>query len=121
MQKRFLLFLGGCIPSRLLLVGLAKYMPLVYLPYLGYMTLVMGLGFLYLYFTGERKVGAETFGHPIWWRNYRIIHGIFYLVFSYYAIHKYANAYLFLLYDTLIGLGLFLVHHYSMGDFIKLY
>ena len=60
-QKRFLLFLGGCIPARLALVGLAKYLPNKYLPYLGYITLLMALGFLYLYFTGSRKVGQETF------------------------------------------------------------
>jgi hypothetical protein len=120
-QKRFLLFLGGCIPARLALVGLAKYLPNKYLPYLGYITLLMALGFLYLYFTGARKVGQETFGQPIWWSKFRIIHGLLYLVFSYYAINRYANAYLFLLYDTFIGLGLFLIHHYSVGSFNKLW
>jgi hypothetical protein len=120
-QKRFLLFLGLCIPSRLALVGLAKYLPNKYLPYLGYITLIMAMGFLYLYFTGARKVGAETFGQPIWWSKFRIIHGLLYLIFSYYAINRYASAYLFLLYDTLIGLGLFLIYHYSVGDFNKLW
>jgi hypothetical protein len=120
-QKRFLLFLGGCIPSRLALVGLAKYLPNKYLPYLGYITLLMALGFLYLYFTGSRKVGQETFGQPIWWSKFRIIHGILYLLFSFYAINGYANAYLFLLYDTFLGLGLFLIHHYSVGNFKKLW
>jgi hypothetical protein len=81
----------------------------------------MALGFLYLYFSGARKVGPETFGQPIWWNKFRIIHGILYLLFSFYAINRYANAYLFLLYDTLIGLALFLGHHYSVGDFNKLY
>jgi hypothetical protein len=121
LQKRFLLFLGGCIPSRLALTALAKYMPNKYLPYLGLITLLMALGFLYLYFTGARKVGPETFGQPIWWNKFRIIHGILYLLFSFYAINRYASAYLFLLYDTLIGLTLFLGHHYSVGDFNKLY
>ena len=120
-QKRFLLFLGLCIPSRLLLVALAKYMPNKYLPYLGYITLLMALGFLYLYITGTRKVGAETFGQPIWWSKFRIIHGLFYLLFSFYAINHYSSAYLILLYDTLIGLGLFLVHHYYAGNFNKLW
>ncbi len=96
-QKRFLLFLGGCIPVRLAMVLLAKYIPLVYLPWM------------------------ETFGQPIWWRPFRIIHGLFYLIFSLLAIYKYANAYLVLLFDTLIGLGLFLWHHYTEGNFDKLF
>lgn len=120
-QKRFLLFLGLCIPSRLALTGLAKYLPNKYLPYLGCITLLMALGFLYLYFTSSRKVGQETFGQPIWWSKFRIVHGLLYLIFSYYAINRCASAYLFLLYDTLIGLGLFLVHHYSAGNFNKLW
>ena len=120
-QKRFLLFLGGCIPARLFLVALAKYMPNNYLRYLGFITLLMALGFLYLYFTGARKVGVETFGQPIWWNKFRIIHGLLYFIFSYYAINGYASAYLILLYDTLIGLVLFLIHHYSVGNFNKLW
>ena len=120
LQKRFLLFLGGCIPSRFALMYLAKSMPNKYLPYLGYITLLMALGFIYLYFTNTRTVGAETFGQPIWWKNLRIVHGILYLLFSLFAINHYANAYLFLLYDTFFGLGAFLIYHYSVGDFNKL-
>ena len=120
-QKRFLLFLGGCIPMRLAMVLLAKYIPLVYLPWMGYITLIMAFGFMYLYFTNQRQTGAETFGQPIWWRPFRIIHGLFYFIFSLLAIYKYANAYLILLFDTLIGLGLFLWHHYSEGNFQKLF
>jgi len=66
LQKRLLLFLGGCIPSRLALAMIAKYSPVYYLPYLSIITLVIALGFIYLYFTGKRKVGIETQGTPIW-------------------------------------------------------
>ena len=81
-QKRFALFLGACIPLRLLLVYLAKIIPLNYLHYLGYIALLPAFGFLYLYFTGNRKTGLETQGAPIWWMNIRIIHGLLYLLFA---------------------------------------
>ena len=56
-QKRFLLFLGGCIPLRLLLVYIAKNIPLEYLPYMGLVTLLPAFGFIYLYLSGQRTVG----------------------------------------------------------------
>lgn len=116
LQKRYMLFLGGCIPIRLGLTAFAKYMPNKYLPLLGGVTLLMALGFLYLYFTGQRKTGQETFGAPIWWSKFRIIHGLFYLLFSLFAFAKIPNAYLFLLYDTLLGLGLFIWHHFIQKE-----
>ena len=120
-QKRFLLFLGGCIPARFGLALLAKNMPIKYLHILGYIGLLISLGFFYLYFSGERNTGAETFGKLIWWKNFRIIHAFFYLMFAIYAIQKYANAYMFIIYDTVIGLGLFLWHHFMAGNFGKVF
>jgi hypothetical protein len=119
MQKRFLLFLGGCIPMRLALVWLAKEVPLNYLPYLGYLALLPAFGFLYLFFSGKRTSGVETGGAPIWWNQFRILHGLIYLLFAYYAINRIKSAYKFLLADVCIGLVLFLWHHYQAGDFSK--
>ena len=116
-QKRFLLFLGGCIPSRLALIATAKYLPLKYLPYMGLITLTIAIGFLYLYFTGKRTSGLETQGAPIWWMKFRIIHGLMYLLFSLLAFNYIRNAYMILLLDTIFGLALFLLHHYQAGDF----
>ena len=113
LHKRFLLFFGGCITTRLALTALAKYIPNYYLPYLSIVTLVIAIGFLYLYFTGKRQTGFETQGASIWWMKYRIMHGLLYLLFSGLAFMRYKNAYIVLLVDTIIGLGLFLVHHYS--------
>ena len=120
MQKRFILFLGGCIPARLFLVWLAKAMPLNYLPYLGYVALLPAIGFIYLFFTGKRTSGVETGGAPIWWNRFRILHGLIYLLFAYYAIQRNKSAYLILLADVSLGLVLFLNHHYTAGDFSKL-
>ena len=120
MQKRFLLFLGACIPARLLFALLAKKTPLKYLPYLGYIALLPALGFIYLYFSGKRQTGIETQGAPIWWTKIRILHGGLYLSFAIAAINRMASAYKFLLADVALGLILFLWHHSTSGSFSKL-
>jgi hypothetical protein len=116
-QKRLLLFLCVCIPTRLLLAATAKYLPVYYLPYMGIVTLGISLGFLYLYFTGTRRVGIETQGAPIWWMKFRILHGLLYLLVSLMAFMRMKNAYVVILLDTFVGLALFLRHHYNAGDF----
>jgi len=119
-QKRFAMFLGACIPIRLLIVFVAKKTPVNYLQYLGYIALLPAFGFLYLYFTGGRQKGLETLGQPIWWSKFRIIHGLLYLLFAIYAINKISFAYIFLAIDVILGLILFLWHHYISGNFTKL-
>jgi hypothetical protein len=119
-QKRFLLFLFGCIPSRLALVYIAKNIPMDYLPILGFITLIMAVGFTYLFLSGARKSGPETFGDKIWWNNLRPIHALFYFIFSYYAINKIRSGWIYLLYDVIFGLISFLIFHYINNDFKKL-
>ena len=119
-QKRFLLFLFGCIPSRLLLVYIAKIIPLDYLPILGYITLIIAVGFTYLFLSGTRSSGPETFGDKIWWNNLRPIHALFYFIFSYYAINKIRSGWIYLLYDVIFGLTSFIIFHYINNDFKKL-
>ena len=121
MQKRFLMFLGGCIPVRLLIVWLAKTCPLQYLPYLGILALLPAIGFAYLFFTGKRTSGLETGGASIWWAQFRIVHALFYLFFALYALQRRREAYQFLLADVIVGLCLFLWHHYGEGDFKKVF
>jgi hypothetical protein len=118
-QKRFLLFLGACIPVRLLFVFVAWSISIKYLHILGYIALLPTIGFLYLFVSGKRQVGLETQGQPIWWSKFRSIHGILYLLFSIYAIKGFRDAYLFLLIDVLLGLGLFIWFHYTNGDIKK--
>lgn len=120
-QTRFILFIFGCIPARLALAALAKFIPNFYLPYLGYLTLPISFGFLYLFFSGKRQVGLETLGAPIWWSQFRFFHGLMYLLFSLYAISRYSYSYKFILYDTFIGLALFFINHYEQGNFSKLF
>ena len=61
MQKRFALFLFGCIGVRSLFVYIAKTTNVQYLPYLGYLALLPAIGFSYIYLTGTRQTGAEVF------------------------------------------------------------
>ena len=119
-QKRFALFLGGCIPTRICLALFAKYLSSVsssYYKLLGYILLLPAFGFLFLFFTGKRQgVGAETQGELIWWNKFRLLHGFIYLLFSYNAIFNqtFKSAYLFLLFDAFMGLVLFLLHQYNI-------
>jgi hypothetical protein len=119
-QKRFLLFLLGCIPTRLFFVYLSKNIDLKYLPILGYIAILPAIGFLYLFLSGTRKTGAEVFGDKIWWNNLRPIHSLLYLLFAYNAIYKNKDAWSYLLYDVILGLFSFLVYHYYNNDISKL-
>jgi hypothetical protein len=120
LQKRFLLFLIGCIGSRSLLVVIAKNIQTKYLKYMGYLALIISFGFMYLFLTGSRKTGVEVFGEKIWWNNLRPLHSILYFLFAYNAIKGNKNAWIYLLIDVVIGLISFLIFHYGNGDFSKL-
>ena len=113
-EKRFLLFLFGCIGSRLLLVYIAKNIDIKLLKYMGYLLLLPSIGFFYIYLTGTRKTGAEVFGDKIWWNDLRPIHGLLYLLFSYNAINGNKNAWIYLFVDVLFGLASFLTYHFIL-------
>jgi drug/metabolite transporter (DMT)-like permease len=119
-QKRFLLFLGGCIPVRMFFAWIAKTINPIYLPYLGYLALLPAVGFFYIWFTGSRQVGAEVFGAKIWWNNLRPIHGVLYLIFAYNAIQYRTDSYKYLVADIIIGLASFLIFHYQANSFVRL-
>ena len=116
-KQRMLLFLIGCIGIRSLFVIIAKYISTNYLKYLGYLALLPAIGFMYIYLTGSRKTGPETFGDKIWWNNLRPIHSVLYFVFAYNAIIGNTQAWIYLLVDVLFGLTSFLIYHYIKGDF----
>ena len=120
-QKRFLLFIFGCIGLRTLFVIIAKNIDIKFLPYLGYIALLFVTGFIYIFITGSRKTGIETFGGKIWWNDLRPVHALFYGLFAYNAINKNPNSWIFLLIDVIIGLISFLIFHYINDDFSKLW
>jgi hypothetical protein len=118
LQKRILLFLFGCIGVRSLFVIIAKTINTNYLNYLGYLALLPAIGFIYIFLTGTRESGPETFGNKIWWNNLRPIHAILYLLFAYNAIIGNKKAWIYLLIDVVFGLISFLIYHYIKGDFV---
>ena len=119
-QKRFLLFLIGCIGTRALFVYVAKNAGSKYLPLLGYLALLPAIGFIYIYLTGSRKTGGEVFGEKIWWNDLRPIHSLLYFLFAYNAIIGNSKAWMYLLVDVIFGLISFLIFHFKNGDFKKL-
>ena len=116
MQQRIVMFLFGCIGVRSLFVIIAKYININYLKYLGYLALLPAIGFIYIYLTGSRKTGPETFGEKIWWNDLRPIHSILYFLFAYNAIIGNKQSWIYLLVDVVFGLVSFLIHHYVNGD-----
>jgi hypothetical protein len=119
-QKRFLLFLFGCILVRFFFVYLAKNYT-KYLKQMGLIALVISFGFFYVYFTKSRPIGIEVFGDKIWWNNLRPIHGSLYLLFAIFALNGNVNAWKLLLIDVLLGLSSFLLFHYNQGHFSQLF
>lgn len=119
-QKRFLLFLIGCIGMRFIFVLIAKNIGVNYLQYLGYLALLPAIGFMYIYLTGSRQTGAEVFGEKIWWNDLRPLHSLLYFLFAYNAIIGNRYAWIYLLIDVLVGLISFLVFHFKNSDFSKL-
>jgi len=111
LKKRFLLFLFGCIGTRLLLVYIAKNIGVQFLKYMGFLTLPIALGFFYIFATGARKTGPEVFSDKIWWDSLRPIHGTLYLLFSWNAINGNRSAWIYLLIDVIIGLISFIFYH----------
>lgn len=111
-QKSKYYFLFGCIVVRIILVILALKLNEKYLPIMGYIALILGLGFYIIYFFKLRETGPEVFGDVIWWNHLRLLHGTLYLIFSYMAITKNKNAYIPLLIDVTVGFLAFIDHHY---------
>ena len=120
-QKRFLLFLLLCIPARLGLTALAKFIPLNYLQVMGVVYLVIGVSFLYLNLFNKRLTGVETGGDIIWWNDLRPVHGFLAIIFAILAISKVRDAWIVLLVDTLIGLIAFLVYHSLNKNICKIF
>lgn len=119
-QRRFVLFLFGCIFVRIIITILAKQIDPTYLPYMGFIALFPAFGFLFIFLSGSRKTGLEVGGDKIWWNCLRPLHSVLYFLFAYNAFFKNPNSWQFLALDVSIGLISFLLHHYKEGNFHKL-
>ena len=112
-QKRFMLFLLGCMGARFGLVYLSKTIKNpTFITLLGIILIAIGTSFMVLYLNDCRKTGAEVFGDKIWWNSLRPIHSILYFSSGVMCLTGYYNkVWLVLLTDVLIGLSSFLYHH----------
>jgi hypothetical protein len=119
-QKRFLLFLGICIPLRFVIAYVAKIIPLQLLPLLGIPFLIFGLVFMYLFLTNSRTTGAETMGDIIWWNDLRPLHAGLHILFAVMAFKRNPQAWKVLIVDTSIGLIAFFAYHISQHNMSKL-
>jgi hypothetical protein len=117
LKIRFLLFLVGCIGSRLVITAISAYSTGFFLKLLGLLALGPVVGWLYIIFIGKRDTGLEVFGDKIWWKDIRPIHTLLWATFSYMAITGNRKAWIVLLIDTLFGLSAFLIYHWRQGNF----
>jgi len=121
------MFLGGCIPVRLLFAFAAYYLSrnnTVGLRWLAILAVLPVIGWAVILAFGLRKTGAETQGQPIWWNFMRPIHMLLYAIFIYLALSKDTNkqklTWIVLVFDAVLGLIAFLYHHSQQGSFHKL-
>jgi hypothetical protein len=112
LHQRWLMFLTGCLGSRLAFAYWAKTSSITILQILGAVALLPAIGFWYLYLTGKRKTGPEVLGEPIWWNALRPIHGTLYAVFAVLALFGYQHAWIVLFVDVLFGASAFAYHHW---------
>ncbi len=101
------LFLLGCIPVRVLFIYLSTVLPgkTISLPFL-----LMGLGFLFLYFTNGRMNAPESSTGKTWWAKLRIFHGLLYVSAAVLAFNESKFVWVPLLIDVVFGFIAYLVH-----------
>lgn len=108
-----LVFLIGCIGTRLLIAYLAYYLiakPALYSYLYGALLLIPAIGFILIYTNGWRKSGLETDGKLIWWNSLRPIHAALYIAAALCLFFDKTrfHAWKFLLADVIIGLSAYI-------------
>lgn len=112
LNKRFALFLLGCIPVRLSFVVLARTLPIQYIKLAAIPALLLATAFFIIFFFKLRKSGPETMGAPIWWNALRPVHGIIWASIAYFAFKENREVvWRLLLFDVIFGLVSFTIHH----------
>jgi len=96
---------------RLLLVYISTIIPVNKLVFFSVPLFMVALWFIYLYFTNGRLNAPEANG-ATWWSHLRIIHGLLYLAAAIYAIKGDKLVWVPLFIDVLLGVSVFLNHHY---------
>lgn len=110
MDKRTMLFLFGCMGTRLAVTWLAWRANDPRLYAMGLVALAISAGFFVIWATGIRPTGPETFGERIWWNDLRPVHGALWGLFAWMALHGNSDAWKVLLLDVSIGFAAWLQH-----------
>ena len=108
-MNRLLLFLLGCIGTRLLLVWLSYRFPSLLKP-MGVIAIGISVGFMYIWMNDLRKTGPEVFGDAIWWNSLRPIHSLLWGLFAVLALSGSSDAWKVLLADVTLGLCAYIMH-----------
>jgi hypothetical protein len=108
-------FLFTCIPARLFLAGLGRYLTGLSLRVFGALLLIPALGFLGLYF-GNMRMTAPEAGGKTWWAPLRLLHGLLYLCAAIYGIQGSRLVWLPLLLDWFIAIGLIFVRDFILPE-----
>lgn len=112
LQRRIVLFLGGCMVARGLLVYLAATVPAAWLRWLAVPAAAIALGFALIFAFGWRRTGLETGGAPIWWDALRPVHAAVYASVAYAAWTGWREAaWKLLAADWALGLVSFVAFH----------
>ncbi len=108
-----LAFLLLCIPARILIALGSKFVPDAYMKLYATLLLLIGLSFVYLFFTNTRLDAPEA-GGKTWWAKYRLIIGALYLVAAIYAFQgKRDLIWVPLAMDITFGTIIFAIKHLS--------
>ena len=108
----------GCIGgTRAIFIYAVKIAIPPYILYIGLFYILVSIRVFYMFFLGNIDKS------PDWYNNFRPIHGLIYLAFSYYCIHGYVDdAWKILLVDTVFGVTTFIGHNiqdYYILDDVK--
>ena len=122
-NERIATFLLACIGIRLSFAFLMYWIEKNEYNYLriliGIIGLVMSLSFFFIYFFGSEAADRqlEIWKHDdtkVWWNKFRIIHGILYFFFAFFALTHTNGSYIFLGVDVTLGMILWLLHQWSI-------
>ena len=106
------LFLVGCLPTRILLILLIRFLPKNFLPYISWIFLLISISFLVVY--NRRMKGI--YDKYAWWNDLRPIHSCLYLLTFIYTFYKNPYSWVPLTIDILIGIISFSFHYTLVGS-----
>ena len=110
-MNNIIAFLLLCIPARIIIALLSQFVPSKYMSLYGLFLLLIGLSFIYLFFTNLRLNAPEA-GGKTWWAPFRLIIGALYISAAIYAFQgKRELVWIPLAMDIVFGLIIFGIKH----------